>query len=155
MLTLAAVLRTVDPTKLQSVLVEPLEAGAFVLLVARTATGFDGNIGRFLSNPALIFAGRISYGLYIYHVLVAMLFDRWLPDQMRFVITIPSLRLIVLGIVTLFVAALSWRFLEQPINRLRGEKAGKVVDLMPQRDWEMDGRTWEFEEEQSTHTQTA
>ena len=155
MLTLAAVLRTVDPTKLQSVLVEPLEAGAFVLLVARTATGFDGNIGRFLSNPALIFAGRISYGLYIYHVLVAMLFDRWLPDQMRFVITIPSLRLVVFGIVTLFVAALSWRFLEQPINRLRGEKAGKVVDLMPQRDWEMDGRTWEFEEEQRTRTQTA
>src|SRR5262249_39137577 len=91
---------------------------AFVILVARTATGFDGNIGRFLSNSGLVFAGRISYGLYIYHIMVAMIFDRWLPSQMRFLITIPSLRLVVFGIVTLFTAALSWRLLEQPINRL-------------------------------------
>src|SRR4029077_12218700 len=33
MLTVAAVLRNTDPTKLKSVLVEPLEAGAFVILV--------------------------------------------------------------------------------------------------------------------------
>src|SRR5207302_7380285 len=45
MLTIAAVLRNSDPTKLTSVLVEPLEAAAFVILVARTATGFEGNIG--------------------------------------------------------------------------------------------------------------
>src|SRR6266478_4054389 len=56
MLTVAAVLRNSDPTKLKSVLVEPLEAGAFVILVARTATGFDGHIARFLSNAGLVFA---------------------------------------------------------------------------------------------------
>src|SRR5438045_2644539 len=54
MLTVAAVLRNSDPTKLKSVLVEPLEASAFVILVARTATGFDGNIARFLSNAGLV-----------------------------------------------------------------------------------------------------
>jgi peptidoglycan/LPS O-acetylase OafA/YrhL len=137
MLTVAAVLRNSDPTKLKSVLVEPLEAGAFVILVARTATGFDGNIARFLSNAGLVFAGRISYGLYIYHILVAMIFDRWLPSQMRFLIAIPSLRLVVFGIVTLFTAALSWRLLEQPINRLRGEKNEKSAIL--QRSWEPKG----------------
>src|SRR4029077_718561 len=84
MLTVAAVLRNSDPTKLKSVLVEPLEACAFAILVARAAIGFDGNIARFLSNPALVFAGRISYGLYIYHILVAMVFNRWLPSPMRF-----------------------------------------------------------------------
>jgi peptidoglycan/LPS O-acetylase OafA/YrhL len=131
MLTVAAFLRNSDPTKLQSVLVEPLEAGAFVILVARTAIGFDGNVARFLTNPGLVFAGRISYGLYIYHVLVAMAFNRWMPDSMRFLITIPSLRLVVLGIVTLFVAALSWRFLEQPINRLRGEKTRNALGPIP------------------------
>ncbi len=47
-------------------MVEPLEAAAFVVLVARTATGFDGYIARFLTLPGLVFAGRISYGLYIY-----------------------------------------------------------------------------------------
>ncbi|HWY51536.1 MAG TPA: acyltransferase [Chthoniobacterales bacterium] len=138
MLTVAAVLRNSDPTKLKSVLVEPLEACAFAILVARTATGFDGNIARFLSNPALVFAGRISYGLYIYHILVALVFNRWLPPEMRFLITIPSLRLVVFGIATLFTAALSWRLLEQPINRLRGEKTRKALGPIPPRSWEME-----------------
>jgi peptidoglycan/LPS O-acetylase OafA/YrhL len=141
MLTVAAVLRNSDPTKLKSVLVEPLEAGAFVILVARTATGFDGNIARFLSNAGLMFAGRISYGLYIYHILVAMVFNRWMPSQMRFLITIPSLRLLVFGIATLFTAALSWRFLEQPINRLRGEKTRKALGPIPHGSWEQEGAT--------------
>jgi peptidoglycan/LPS O-acetylase OafA/YrhL len=119
MLALAAVLRNSDPTQLKSVLVEPLEAVAFVILVARTATGFNGYTERFLTHPGLVFAGRISYGLYIYHVLVAMLFQRWLPSPLRFLITTPSLRLMVFGVATVGVAALSWRFLEQPINRFR------------------------------------
>jgi peptidoglycan/LPS O-acetylase OafA/YrhL len=130
------VLRNSDPTKLPSVLVEPLEAGAFVILVARTVTGFDGNIARFMSNAGLVFAGRISYGLYIYHILVAMVFNRWLPSQMRFLTTIPSLRLVVFGIVTVFIAALSWRLLEQPINRLRGEKTRKALGPIPDGNWE-------------------
>src|SRR6266550_2517687 len=141
MLTVAAVLRNGDPTKLKSVLVEPLEAGAFVILVARTATGFDGNIARFLSNAGLVFAGRISYGLYIYHILVAMVVNRWMPSQMRFLIAIPSLRLLVFGIATLFTAALSWRFLEQPINRLRGEKTRKALGPIPHGSWEQEGAT--------------
>ncbi len=134
MLIVAAVLRNSDPTQLKSVLVEPLEAGAFVILVARTATGFDGNIARVLNNTGLVFAGRISYGLYIYHILVAMVLARWLPPQLRFIITIPALRLVVFGIVTLFTAALSWRLLEQPINRLRGAKPRNVP--LPHRGWE-------------------
>jgi peptidoglycan/LPS O-acetylase OafA/YrhL len=141
MLTVAAVLRNSDPTKLKSVLVEPLEAGAFVILVARTATGFDGHIARFLSNAGLVFAGRISYGLYIYHILVAMVFNRWMPSQMRFLITIPSLRLLLFGIATLFTAALSWRFLEQPINRLRGEKTRKALGPIPDGSWERECAT--------------
>lgn len=119
MLALAAVLRLGDPTQLRSVMVEPLEAGAFVILVARTATGFGGYTARFLTHPGLVFAGRISYGLYIYHILVAMLFQRWLPSPLRFLITTPSLRLMVFGMATVVVAALSWRFIEQSISRFR------------------------------------
>ena len=118
----AAVLRNADPAQLKSVFVEPLEALACVLLVARTASGFDGCTARFLSMPGLVFAGRISYGLYIYHILVAMLLPRWLPTSAQFLVTTPSLRLMLYGIVTLLVAAISWRFLEQPINRVRSRQ---------------------------------
>ena len=121
MLSLAAVLRVSDPTQLKSVLVEPLEAGAFVILVARTATGFDGLAARFLSLPGLVFAGRISYGLYIYHALVAIVFNRWLPSSLRFLINTPALRLELFGMATLVVAALSWCLIEQPVNRLRAK----------------------------------
>jgi peptidoglycan/LPS O-acetylase OafA/YrhL len=41
MLALAAIWRIGDPMRLRSVMVEPLEAGAFVVLVARTASGFS------------------------------------------------------------------------------------------------------------------
>ena len=122
MLTLAALWRNGDAMQMRSVMVEPLEAGAFVILVARTATGFDGWVGRFLALPGLVFGGRISYGLYIYHILVVMLFQRWLPASMQWLLAIPSLRLIILGTSTLLVAALSWRILEQPVNRFRGAK---------------------------------
>ena len=127
MLSLAAVLRTTDPAQLKSVLVEPLEAGAFVILVARTAAGFDGLVARFLSLPGLVFAGRISYGLYIYHALVAIVFNRWLPSSLRFVINNPSLRLMVFGMATLAVAAVSWCLIEQPINRLRARLTGSAL----------------------------
>jgi peptidoglycan/LPS O-acetylase OafA/YrhL len=134
MLAVAAIWRNGDPTRLTSVLVEPLEAGAFVILVARTATGFEGPVARFLRNPGLVFAGRISYGLYIYHILVAMVFNRWLPSPMRFLIAIPSLRLIVFGMATLLVAALSWSLLEQPINRFRNAKTRTVLGPVPSQD---------------------
>lgn len=119
----AAVLRNGDPMALPSVLVEPLEAGGLLILVARTATGFQGPLAAFLGNPGLVFAGKISYGLYIYHILVAMVLNRFLPEPLRFIITTPSLRLVVFGIGSLIVAALSWRFIEQPVCRLRGARA--------------------------------
>ena len=131
MLMLAAVLRVGDPAQFKSVLVEPLEAGAFVLLVARTATGFDGIVARVLSLPGLVFAGRISYGLYIYHALVAMVFNRWLPAPLRFVIAIPSLRLMVFGMATVAVATVSWSLIEQPINRLRARTTRMALEPVP------------------------
>jgi peptidoglycan/LPS O-acetylase OafA/YrhL len=120
MLVLAAIWRDSDPTRLKSVLVEPLEASAFVVLVARTAFGFHGVIARLLTLPGLIFAGRISYGLYIYHVMVAVLFDLWMPSSLRWLLMVPAVRLPMFGVVTLLVAALSWRLLEEPVNRFRG-----------------------------------
>ncbi|MEO6969322.1 MAG: acyltransferase [Chthoniobacterales bacterium] len=124
---IAALWRCGDATQLRSVLVEPLEAGAFVILVARTATGFDGLVARFLMLPVLVFAGRISYGLYIYHILVAMLYQRWLPMPMQWLLANPSLRLVIFGTSTLLVAAVSWRILEQPVNRFRRKKTRAVL----------------------------
>ncbi len=134
MLALAAIWRVGDGTRLRSVMVEPLEAAAFVVLVARTATGFNGYIARFLTLPGLVFAGRISYGLYIYHILVAMLFERWLPRPMQWMLAMPSVRLILFGTATLVVAAVSWHLLEQPVNRFRSKKTRAALGPVPSED---------------------
>src|SRR6266699_2759512 len=134
MLMLAAIWRIGDGMRLRSVMVEPLEAAAFVVLVARTATGFSGYIARFLTLPGLVFAGRISYGLYIYHILVAMVFERWLSGRMQWMVTMPSVRLILFGTTTLVVAAVSWHLLEQPVNRFRSKKTRAALGPVPSED---------------------
>jgi peptidoglycan/LPS O-acetylase OafA/YrhL len=131
MLAAAAYLRNGDSAQLLSVLVEPLEAVALGILVARTVTGFDGWLGRVLSARALAYAGQISYGLYIYHMLVSLLADRWLPDSARWMIDIPTVRLFTLGTGTLLFATISWSLLEQPINRFRGAKPRRLISTQP------------------------
>ncbi|HYS95161.1 MAG TPA: hypothetical protein VEL08_01415, partial [Chthoniobacterales bacterium] len=76
----------------------------------------------------------ISYGLYIYHILVAMVFERWLPLPMQWMLTMPSVRLILFGTATLVVAAVSWQLLEQPVNRFRSKKTRAALGPGPSED---------------------
>jgi peptidoglycan/LPS O-acetylase OafA/YrhL len=71
---------------------------------------------RLLIRPELVYLGRISYGLYIFHALYLELGEHLLRDSG------PHLRYlwlpIVLG-VTIATAALSYEFLEKPFLRLK------------------------------------
>lgn len=74
-----------------------------VLLAALSARG------SWLGHPALVYLGRISYGLYVFHVASLSLFNSlWWPWRGLF----------GLGI-TILAAALSYRFLERPFLRLK------------------------------------
>jgi peptidoglycan/LPS O-acetylase OafA/YrhL len=119
MLLTAAVLRNSDPTRMASVFVEPLEALALVWIVAYTSAGFTGWPKWFLTRWPLLYAGRISYGIYIYHILVAICMDQWLPRPWHWLVEVPVMRIITLSAATMALAAVSWEFFEQPINRLR------------------------------------
>ena len=81
---------------------------------------------RALSVRPLAYAGQISFGLYVYHMLDSLLADRWLPDLARWMIDIPTVRLFTLGTGTLLFASVSWSLLEQPINRFRGAKPRRL-----------------------------
>jgi peptidoglycan/LPS O-acetylase OafA/YrhL len=69
-----------------------------------------------LAFGPVAYLGKISYGLYVYHLLVI---ERdwlgYLPDNYLFRFRQPLGELAL----TIAVAAVSWRFFEQPINRLK------------------------------------
>lgn len=89
----------------------------FAWVIAGAADGFGGVTGKVLGSPALRYLGKISYGIYVYHFNVpGLIRDKIAP---RLHLTLPAsdwLRLPIFAVVTVFIAALSWRLMEQPIN---------------------------------------
>ena len=110
--------------------IEPtLWALVFVWLIKRASSGFIGLGGKILELKPLVYTGKISYGIYIYHpfvyFLLPILFYRTginfflLPTLLQFSLAVGS---------TVAIAALSWRFIESPINSLKNRFAGSGVE---------------------------
>jgi peptidoglycan/LPS O-acetylase OafA/YrhL len=96
-----------------------LWALAFTALVSKAAKGFTGAVGYFLNWPVLRYLGRISYGIYLYHLPAFLL--AWKTYE-KFGGRFPGLgpkRFVIAGTITVLIAAVSWHFLERPINRLK------------------------------------
>lgn len=72
-----------------------------------------------LANPPLAYLGRISYGLYAFHLPVIRGYFR--PVEVPYAFLIPEVERELL--ITVGWAALSWRLFEGPIVRLKGRLA--------------------------------
>jgi peptidoglycan/LPS O-acetylase OafA/YrhL len=85
--------------------------GVLLLLsVLRTHTG--------RGNRVLIYLGRISYGLYVFHILGLLISDYTVPDQTASLWRY-ALRVGVALAATIAMAALSYRWLETPFLSLK------------------------------------
>ena len=85
--------------------------GALLLLsVLRTRTD--------RSNRVLVYLGRISYGLYVFHVLGLLISDYVIHDQTASLWRY-SLRVGVALTATILMAAISYRWLETPFLGLK------------------------------------
>jgi peptidoglycan/LPS O-acetylase OafA/YrhL len=99
---------------------------AFEILVATAATAVIGTLaGRLqssrlsiLTNPAVVYIGLISYGIYAYHMVFYQIVARLFGTA---ALTTGGRvgRLGVEAVLILAFAALSYRFMETPINRLK------------------------------------
>lgn len=69
---------------------------------------------RFLSNPFLVFLGRISFPLYLIHWPLISFYSNMKPAR------IPLLDKFVLLFLSVFTAFLLFKFLETPIQKLKG-----------------------------------
>lgn len=95
---------------------EILPLAPLVVFVGLASQGFKGGFGRLMEWSPLRALGRISYGVYLYHVVVLALVIKaqpWIPMEMS---DYGIGWLTVGGTATLAVASLSWVFLERPIN---------------------------------------
>ena len=105
-----------------------LSTGA-ILLIQRAKYGFKGVTGWVLDLPVFQYLGKISYGLYVYHNFMPLLW-RCLTGQetrypMPFVLftsprmSSPLVNLIAAGILLIAISSLSWFLFEKPINSLK------------------------------------
>ena len=88
----------------------------FVWLIAGAAKGFKGPLGVILNWKPLMYIGKISYGIYLYHLFI------WWGLYRVLELTQPESSLanaFLLITTTIFFASLSWHFFENPINGLK------------------------------------
>jgi peptidoglycan/LPS O-acetylase OafA/YrhL len=96
-------------------------------LIGRAARGVGGYAGRVLDWAPLRWIGTISYGIYVYHLLLPYLFPwaarrlgaRGLFDPLGHGLERTAWYPIFYGAAAIAVAAASWYAFERPINRLK------------------------------------
>jgi peptidoglycan/LPS O-acetylase OafA/YrhL len=85
----------------------------YAWVVLNAAMGFTGTMGRVFDSPILQYIGRISYGIYLVHNWMPAIVAKYLGSMPKY-----QAAPIVLA-ATFVVCALSWRFFEQPILKLK------------------------------------
>jgi peptidoglycan/LPS O-acetylase OafA/YrhL len=104
-------------TNLQVIFTRTGASLVFVWLVAAASAGFRGPVGMFLTAAPIVYLGKISYGLYLYHMFI--------PDVLaRLGVPLPGpeylwARFGIYAAVTIGVASVSWYLFEKPINGLK------------------------------------
>lgn len=108
-----------------AIAVDSLALPLFYVVVGGAARGFSGASGWFLSLAPLRYIGRISYGLYVIHYFVPTVLKSYAERLMGlypsgFMHRAAQFAIIAaFATISLALAALSWHFLENPINRNR------------------------------------
>ncbi len=94
-------------------------AMVFGWLVLSAANSFQGAGGKLLESRSLVYMGKISYGIYVYHLLV--------PPVVRAVFDALGIEVeyqgptefVTMVASTLAVSAVSWHVFERPLNNLK------------------------------------
>jgi peptidoglycan/LPS O-acetylase OafA/YrhL len=91
----------------------------FCWLIGGASLGFTGVFGRLLEWRPIVYLGKISYGIYIYHFLVPVAIAAAATHFGRGYTDAGFPNFVVTSLITFAIAALSWRFFERPINGLK------------------------------------
>ena len=103
----------------------PVTAAVGIWVIGTAARGFRGPIGWFLTCPPVVYLGRISYGVYVLHLMIpallAWLFPHVFGGQDAAGNRLPRYwwHLWTYTAISIGLASLSWHLYEAPINRLK------------------------------------
>lgn len=101
-------------------LYDPAHALAFCIVIYYAANGFRGVFGRALQWRPIVYIGRISYGIYVYHPFMhALAIFLILRFGSRLPLTPHSDEALLTVALTLVVASVSWTLMEKPLNDLK------------------------------------
>jgi peptidoglycan/LPS O-acetylase OafA/YrhL len=96
-------------------IIETLENVFLGWLLLRTAMGWRGFGAWLFENPILVSLGKISYGLYVFHVLVHVAIGPWLDRHNILIGDHMFARSGILIAISIGFAALSYYYVEQPL----------------------------------------
>jgi len=94
---------------------------AFTWLIGRASQGFTGWVGKVLENQLIIYLGKISYGLYIIHNITPFFYNGIVKrlSISHALAYNPVVRFVILSIMTVAIASISWFIYEKPLNDLK------------------------------------
>ncbi|MEI8202846.1 MAG: acyltransferase [Bacteroidota bacterium] len=90
-----------------------------VFIVLRASTnGFKWGIKMILENTFVLYSGKISYGLYVYHGFIPFLYY-FIAPRIGLSIDSKYTTFVAFYLLTFIVASISWTLIEKPISRLK------------------------------------
>jgi peptidoglycan/LPS O-acetylase OafA/YrhL len=89
----------------------------FLILKAST-NGFKGIAKWGLENKFVVYSGKISYGLYVFHLFVPTLY-LYLLNYYDLIIDKTIIYFIIHFVITYAAAFITWNLIENPINKLK------------------------------------
>jgi peptidoglycan/LPS O-acetylase OafA/YrhL len=98
--------------------VVPFYYAGCAFLIYQAISGTKGIAAIFFRSPLVLYLGKVSYGLYLYHLFVPdlvihLIFKSGIAYPPYWVLWI------LYSTVTLLITSLSWFIIEKPINRLK------------------------------------
>lgn len=80
---------------------------------------FTGIFKWILENKFIVYSGKISFGLYVFHLFIPGFFWNFLAPKTNIIIDNKYLAFVIFYFITFIMAHLSWKLIENPINNLK------------------------------------
>jgi len=129
---LGRALMTLPENNVWLALTESFDAIFLAWLLAASLCGVKGCYALFLSWAPLVYLGRISYGIYVYHVFVIVLVSPLLLSWGLSENHGAFARLAILFTLTVAISSLSWHYLEQPFLAWKNTLGARRIIPVPE-----------------------